>query len=328
MKKSFAFLMLWVCLAGSLQAGSLQSFVEEKQQLPVLQGALWGGIAAYTDAAQAPLFALHEYLRLTPASTLKLLTTAAALQTLGPDFRFQTHLYASQAPDANGIVHGDLYIQGAADPTLGSARVTGAEKWQTVIDKWVSAIQKAGIKKIEGTLYADVSLFEGPSVSPKVNWENMGNYFAAPVSPLCFNDNSFEIHFAPQILPNHPARVAYTVPEIPGLQLKSFVITDGKSQKDNAYVYAAPQQYELKIFGTIPTSLKGFSIQAALPDPALFTVQTLQQALSDKGISVSNPASAVSAFLISIFTGNASHKSGLSLPAEPEVFSITDTHRL
>ena len=294
MKKFLCFSVLLTLTIAAAHAQSLQEFVQEKQQMPVLQGALWGGTAAYTAQPDKPLFALHEQTRLTPASTLQLLTSAAALQTFGPEHRFETRLYASAAPDENGVLHGDIYLQGGGDPTLGSTRVVGSEKWQTVAQKWVAAIEQAGIKKIEGGIYADVSLFEGPSVAPKVNWENMGNYFAAPVSPLCFNDNSFEVHFAPQIVPGQPVKVAYTVPDVPGLQLKSFVFTDGKSNKDNAYVYGAPQQYELKIFGTIPTSLTGFSIKAALPDPALFAAQALQQLLSAKGISVTQPAQTLS----------------------------------
>ncbi len=270
--------------------GPLQNFVQDKQQMPVLEGASWGGIAAYTDQIQEPLFALHERTRLTPASTLKLLTSAAALETFGSSHRFETRLYAATTPHENGTLSGALYVQGGGDPTLGSPRVPGAESWQKVVKKWVDAVQKAGIKRIEGPIYADVSAFEGPSVSPKVNWENMGNYYAAPASPLCFNDNSFDIHFQPQLRANQPVYVASTTPLVSGLSMQSFVKTDGLSKKDNAYVYAAPGQYELKIFGTIPTSVTGFTIKAALPDPALFAVQSLRQALQEAGIEVMQDA--------------------------------------
>ena len=284
-KMRFLLLLLaaWVTLP--LSAQPLQDFVEKKLQHPVLQGAMWGGIASDTRAS-SPLFAVQADTRLTPASTLKLLTTAAALEAFGPHHRFETKLYMQSSPDEKGTLTGALYLQGGGDMTLGSTRVTGAETWQTVVDKWVQAVQKAGIKKIKGNLYADVSIFEGPSVTPKVNWENMGNYFAAPSSPLCFNDNLFEIHFKPQLRGDRPAEVDYTVPQLPGLQLHSFVTTDGKSNKDNAYVYGAPGQYELKIFGTIPTSLRGFTIKGALPDPARFALHALRQGLQDKGITV------------------------------------------
>lgn len=269
-----------------LQATDTASFVDNRLKHPVLRGALWGGLAAYTDSTQEPLFSVQADTRLTPASTLKLLTTAAALETWGPHHRFETHLYASALPDEKGILNGNLYLQGGGDPTLGSTRVVGGEKWEAVAKQWAQSVKKAGITRVEGDLVADVSLFEGPSVSPKVNWENMGNYYAAPASPLCFNDNSFEIHFKPQPFADKPAEVAGTTPQIPNLTLTSFVTTDGKSKKDNAYAYGAPEQYEIKIFGTIPTNFLGFTIKGALPDSASFTLQALREALRAEGIAV------------------------------------------
>ena len=284
MRFIFVFLL---CLAPiSVSAQPLQKQVEEKIKHSVLQGAVWGGMAVRFNKSETPLFAVHERTRLTPASTLKLLTTAAALETFGPHHRFQTHLYAQHTPQGNGILNGSLYLQGGGDMTLGSTRVPGAETWEAVAHRWAMRVKQVGITHIKGNLYADVSLFEGPSVSPKVNWENMGNYFAAPVSPLCFNDNLFEIHFSPQPRANHSVSVDHIDPPVRGIHMQSFVTTDGKSKKDNAYVYAAPGQYDLKIFGTIPTNSKGFTIKAALPDPALFALQALQEALQTQGIQL------------------------------------------
>ena len=282
------FIITCFILVSSLcaHAQSLQPWVEQKLQHPVLRGAVWGGIATYTQGGESPLFAVQDTTRLAPASTLKLLTTAAALEIFGPHYRFETNLYRQGTVDANGTLNGSLYIQGGGDMTLGSTRVVGGETWQTVANRWAQAVKQAGISRINGDLVADVSLFEGPAVAPKVNWENMGNYFAAPASPLSFNDNSFEIHFKPQKKANAPAEIDFTVPQLPDVHLQSFVTTDGKTNKDNAYAYGAPEQYDLKIFGTIPTNAKGFSIKAALPDPALFTLQALKQALQEQGITV------------------------------------------
>lgn len=279
-------LFLSFCFTLPAVSRPLQDFVAQKLQHPVLKGAWWGGIAAYTDAPDEELFSVQADTRLTPASTLKLLTTAAALETMGPDHRFQTRLYAQTAPGENGVLAGNLYLQGGGDPTLGSTRVVGGEDWQTVIKKWAKAVKKAGITRVEGNLIADISLFEGPSIAPKVNWENMGNYYAAPVSPLTINDNSFKIHFSAQPWDGKEAVVSSTQPEVPGLTLKSFVTTDAKTKKDNAYVYGAPGQTELEIYGTIPTNFTGFTISAALPDPALFAAQALKTELEEQGISV------------------------------------------
>lgn len=283
------YLLLFIVTLAPLYSNAqlLQEVVQSKIQLPALQGAWWGGFSSYADTPSEEVFSIRADTRLTPASTLKLLTTAAALHLLGPHHRFETKLYASALPDAQGILTGDLIIRGGGDMTLGSNRVTGSQSYEAVLKQWVSAIKKAGIKKIEGTIYADVSLFEGPSIADKVNWENMGNYFAAPASALSFNDNLFAIHFKGELRGEKPTEIAAIDPQIPGIAIQNFVTTDAKNKKDNAYVYGAPDQYNLKIFGSIPTTLTGFSIKAAIPNPALFTVQALKQALISTGIPVS-----------------------------------------
>lgn len=279
-------LFIYFCFSLPATAQTVQDFVTQRLQHPVLKGAWWGGTAAYVNIPEEELFSVHADTRLTPASTLKLLTTAAALESMGPDYRFETNLYAQTLPDENGLLKGNLYLQGGGDPTLGSTRVVGAEPWQTVVKKWAKAVKDAGITHVEGNVVADVSLFEGPCIAPKVNWENMGNYYAAPVSPLTINDNAFKIHFAPEKRHGQEVIVSSTEPTVPGITLKSFVTTDSKNRKDNAYVYGAPNQTELEIYGTIPTNFTGFTISAALPDPALFAAYALKTELENQGIVV------------------------------------------
>lgn len=286
--RKYTFFVIFLLYALVAAAQPLQPFVQKRIKTSALLGAWWGGLGQYQQNGRT-VFAVNEDRRMAPASTLKILTTAAALEKLGPEHRFLTRLYASADPDKDGVLHGDLYLRGGGDMTLGSKRTRGGEEWQKVARRWANAVEKAGIKRIEGSIFADVSLFEGPSIAPKVNWENMGNYFAAPVSPLCFNDNLFEIHFVPQPLPDQPVQVAFTLPKIENLSFESFVTSDGKSNKDNAYVYGAPQQYRLQIFGTVPTNVTGFSIKGAMPDPALFTAQALARALEEKQITLGEP---------------------------------------
>lgn len=288
MRKILLFLLCFSPFTASTQP--LQEFVLAQQQHPALQGAWWGGLAVYAGQEEEELFSVHADTRFAPASTLKLLTTAAALEKLGPDHRFVTRLYATALPDENGVLNGDVFLRGGGDMTLGSTRVKGAQDYPAVLSQWVRSVQEAGIKQVNGRIYADVSLFEGPSLSPKVNWENMGNYFAAPASALSFHDNLFEVRFLPEPADDRPAVVAGTQPQIPQVEIQSFVTTDAKNKKDNAYVYGAPDQYNLKIFGTIPTNVRGFAIKAAMPNPALFTAQALTQALIQAGISVRGQA--------------------------------------
>ncbi len=285
MRKLFVFLC---CLSPlCLAAQPLQEFVLAQQQHPTLQGAWWGGLAVYADNKNETLFDLQADTRFTPASTLKLLTTAAALEKLGPDHRFETRLYATSLPDENGVLNGDLYVRGGGDMTLGSKRVKGAETYPQVLKKWVRAVKEAGITQINGRVYADISLFDGPTIADKVNWENIGNYYAAPASALSLHDNLFAIHFKGELGHGQRVEVKDMTPQIPGVEIQSFVTADSKNKKDNAYVYGGPDQYNLKIFGTIPTTLTGFTIQGAIPNPALFAVQAFTEALAQENIRVS-----------------------------------------
>lgn len=259
------------------------------QQRQVLNGASWAAVAQYTDGE--PLFAIEPHLRLAPASTLKLLTSAAALETLGPMYRFETPVYADALPDADGTLDGNLYIRGSADPTLGSDRVSGSLSAQQLLQSWSRQIRDLGIRKITGHIYADTSLFSGPSLPDKTNWQNMGNYFAAPATALAFHDNSFEIAFAPQAKDGAPVAVQSVWPETEGLKIRSFVTASAKDKRDNAYVYAAPGQYDLEIYGTVPvTRLRGQRIQAALPDAPQLLADMLLQQLEKDGVSVGGGA--------------------------------------
>ncbi len=278
---------LFLFFSFSLPAGAadLTSAVYALADRPVLQGTSWAAAAAYTDGT--PLFAVHSSLRLAPASTLKLLTSAAALETFGPFHRFETQIYSDALPDENGILHGNLYIRGGGDPTLGSARVTTSPDWPQLLEEWSQKISRAGIKQITGNIYGDISLFSGPSLPDKFNWQNIGNYFAAPATALAFNDNAFEITFFPQPQDSAPMAVKSFLPETEGLHIHSFVTASEKDRRDNAYVYAAPGEYEIEIYGTLPTSThKPMTIRAALPNAPQLLVDLLQQQLAKDGVKV------------------------------------------
>lgn len=284
MYRRFVILLALLGVAGQLSAADLSPQIQQLINAPVLQNAWWAGAAQY--AGGKTLFAVDGTRRMTPASTLKLLTTAAALDMLGPHHRFETRIYTDGLPDENGVLQGNVYIRGGGDPTLGSTRVKGSKALQTVLKDWARAFKKAGIKKINGKLYADVSLFDGPYIPAKVNWENIGNYFAAPATALAINDNSFRIFFKQQRKHQAPVQVEKTFPKVPGLEITSFVTSDAHSRKDNAYVYAAPYQYNIRVYGSIPSGSGSFHIGAALPDAPLQTLQWLAETLQEEGISV------------------------------------------
>jgi serine-type D-Ala-D-Ala carboxypeptidase/endopeptidase (penicillin-binding protein 4) len=99
---------------------------------------------------RTPILALNAGKPMMPASTMKLVTTYSGLSILGPDYRWRTSAYADGSLDANGVLHGNLYIQGTGDPKLVP---------EELIDL-VQKIHKAGINGIDGALVLDKRYFD------------------------------------------------------------------------------------------------------------------------------------------------------------------------
>ena len=85
-----------------------------------------------------------------PASTMKLLTTATALEVFGEDHRFSTFIEYSGSIE-NGVLYGDIYIKGGGDPLLGNL-----EDGQNCLNIWTREIHRVGIKTIKGKVIADM----------------------------------------------------------------------------------------------------------------------------------------------------------------------------
>ena len=167
----------------------------------------------------------------TPASTMKLVTTATALEMLGPDFCFKTTLAIDGKITKDSVLQGNLYIHGSGDPTLGSEKASDAD----FLIKWVQAVKTAGINKITGQIIADAGVFDDEGVNPHWTWEDIGNYYAAGAYGIAYLDNTCKVvlrsgkeNTAPEIL--------RTIPEIKGLTFENY-LKSTKINSDSAYFY-------------------------------------------------------------------------------------------
>lgn len=248
-----------------------------------LADAQWSFRAVYAQDG-TELAAFNSNKRLCPASGLKLYTTAAALELLGPDHRFKTELlYAGILDEDDGILKGDLYIRGMGDPTLGSDRVKGSQSLALLLDKWVAAVKKTGVKELRGFIRPDDSFFKNGTVSGKWFWEDVGNYYAARASALNVADNILYLHFKPGKKAGAPAELVGTKPVLQNFTLQNNVLTGPAGSGDNAYVYNGPDSYSGLVSGTVPAGPQ-FSVKAALPDPGLYLGREFLAALAKAGI--------------------------------------------
>jgi D-alanyl-D-alanine carboxypeptidase/D-alanyl-D-alanine-endopeptidase (penicillin-binding protein 4) len=136
---------------------------------------------------RTPIVALNAGKPMMPASTMKLITTYSGLSILGPDYRWRTTAYADGNLDANGVLHGNLYIQGTGDPKLVP---------EELIDL-VQKIRKAGINGIDGALVLDKRFFD-PSTRdlPPFDDDTTAPYNVGP-DPLLYAFKSLTFTMTP-----------------------------------------------------------------------------------------------------------------------------------
>lgn len=224
---------------------------------------------------------------LIPASTLKVVTTSAAIGILGASYRYETKLYYTGTLDAaSGILSGDLIILGSGDPTLQSENFVNGEASAT--DQWAAIIKEKGIKQVKGKIIGDASWFDR-SVPPNWIWGDIGNYFGAVPCGLSFMDNKFKIFFASKET-GSKASVAGTWPNYTYniYTIHSDVVSQGT--EDEAYVYGDPFSFNKEIKGTIPPNKNNYEVEASLPDPALLCAESLVKSMQKLGIKCDKPA--------------------------------------
>lgn len=218
-----------------------------------------------------------------PASTTKVITTATALELLGPDFKFETVLQYD-GNIVNGTLKGNIYIHGGADPTLGS-KYMGDKNFLTL---WMLSVKGLGIKKIEGSIISDVTLFDSQGICPRWLWEDMGNYYAAPTYALSAFDNTCKVYFKTGAT-GSVASVIKTEPDIDSLK----IVSNAKAAKvndDNVYFYGSPMANERIAYGTLPYNRESFVSKSDIPNPPLFLAKTFTKTLADNGIPVTGKA--------------------------------------
>jgi D-alanyl-D-alanine carboxypeptidase/D-alanyl-D-alanine-endopeptidase (penicillin-binding protein 4) len=221
------------------------------------------------------------------ASCFKAITTATAWEVLGKDFRFQTDLKYDGVLQ-NGILKGNLYIQGYGDPTLGSQLMPNLGL-ESTLKLWLKKIQAVGIKQIEGMIIADESLFAGNTIPAEWNWGDVGNYYGAPAGAINVLDNTYKLFFRPGKV-GTITQIIKTEPHLPDIQWINEVKTAEANSGDQASIQGAPYTNLRLAIGTIPAG-GIFSIKGALPDPAFYLAKRLTQVLRFAGVSVSEEAS-------------------------------------
>jgi D-alanyl-D-alanine carboxypeptidase/D-alanyl-D-alanine-endopeptidase (penicillin-binding protein 4) len=121
------------------------------------------------------------------ASNMKLFTTSAALSKLGPEYRIPTKVFRDGPVDANGVLHGSLYLQGGGDPALGTPAFYGSylAGLGTNLFSLTPQVKAAGIESVTGRLYADDTIFDRRRGVADSGYATRS--YIGPLSGLAFN---------------------------------------------------------------------------------------------------------------------------------------------
>jgi serine-type D-Ala-D-Ala carboxypeptidase/endopeptidase (penicillin-binding protein 4) len=254
------------------------------------QRAFWGILVADQDTGE-PLFELNADHFFVPASNAKIVTSALALATLGPDYTFQTTLESDVAPDSSGSLRGDLLLVGRGDPDLSNRKFPYAGKVEhegaadIVLAEMADAVAAKGVKEIAGDIVADDTFF--PFDPYPAGW-NIGDLyftFGAPVGAIAFNDNSFTLTVMPGPLAGEPAILAVE----PGVALDGFgheIITGPADAKPDFAVVRRPGIDFILLRGLMPLGHEPIKLDLALTDPAKAAAASLKELLEARGVRV------------------------------------------
>ena len=213
---------------------------------------------------------------LAPASNMKLITTAAALHHLGPDFRYRTFLLAG-GPVEGGRLRGDLVLYGTGDPGLNDQLPGGqTAPFEALADSLIAA----GVQVIEGDVVGDGTFFNGPLLGDGWDPDDLNDWFAAPTSGLTFNENVVTLRLVP-VGAGLPPEVL-TLPEGADIPITLSVGRAGgrvRIRRDD------PTQ-PIAIEGTLARGAREVWRQMTVSDPPRYAASVFHHVLESRGIAV------------------------------------------
>lgn len=213
---------------------------------------------------------------MTPASIVKLYTSAAALSLLGDDFRFKTTLGYTGTIEKNGTLNGDIVIVGGGDPTMGSKFFPNTKSF---IDTIVKAVTDAGITKIKGNVVIDCSIYKNSKEAIPTTWlfDDFGKEYAAGVFPVSFQDNIFQISIKTG---NKGEVVALT----DSTENTNVSVSQDEESDSTILLHSNADDQLVKITGYIPPNRNEYVVRSAMPSPPDVLGMEMHMAFFRKGL--------------------------------------------
>jgi len=264
--------------------GWLKARIDESLSVSSLARAKISVLVVDPESGKA-LYAKNEKTGLNAASNVKIVTEAAGLSLLGPEFRWKTVVLGAVPPEGgkaiiSGELRGDLYVKTSGDPSLSTQDLTGL----------AASLAATGLRKVRGGLVVDASAFDGATMPPAFEQKTDAAAFRAPSSAASLNGNVITVTITPGATAGAPARVVLE-PASAAVVLSGSVLTAAKGP-------AVPEvdtndgglgQTKVAVTGRILLGSEPRVIQRRVVTPETYFAQTFKQVLSKRGITIDKP---------------------------------------
>lgn len=256
--------------------------IDELITLAALPVELRLGISIVDLSTGKSLYEREADTALNPASNAKLVTTAAALARLGPEHRYVTRVWVDKDGVEDGVVAGNLYLQGGGDPSL----VTGE------IYELAGQLQAAGITKIRGPIVVDASRFDHDGLPPGFDQKDEFASHRAPGGAMSVNYNSYEVFARPSETIGAPP-VLSVQPAIPSLVLDASAAKTIAGNRNQLWVSTEEKAGKtiVSFHGEVGVDNGRSSYRYPISDPSRYAGELLALALAQRGVKLTKTTS-------------------------------------
>ena len=242
MRNMFIALLFGLCLPGQVAAATLPKPVLDALKRANIPLSSVGVVVQQTDA-RTSLLSHNAGREMNPASTMKLLTTLASLETLGPAYQWKTEAYLDGELQ-NGVLQGNLVFKGYGDPKL-----TIEQFWL-----WLRELRQRGLQEIRGDIVLDRSFFEAASHDPAEFDNDPTRAYNVGPNALLLNFNAMRLRLVPDATKTDPAQTyALLDPALSGYRVSNRITTVAQRPCSGGDTYKARlEERSIVLEGTIP----------------------------------------------------------------------------